>query len=252
MAENTKNTENPNLAIWNQVCQTEPQFTKPFSRAGGFRGTAIDAMYNIFRATELFGPLGISWGYEILSEQVLEGASLKDRSTGEIVGYEKIHEMKLHLWFIHNGEVGSLTTSGATTLVTSNKYGLVTDEEAVKKSLTDALTKALSWLGFSADVHMGLYDDVKYVQGLKAQAENKQEQDSPKQTEPQNTGQQSLEFPQIEGVSFEEITGHDGNRYTIAKGDTYNKRTVLGKLGFKRVKGQDGKWVIYRPAQKAA
>ena len=251
MTEDTKNTENPNLAIWNQVSQTEPQFTKSFSRAGGFRGTAIDAMYNIFRATELFGPLGIGWGYEILSEQILEGPALKDKNSGEVLGYEKIHEMKIHLWYRHNGEIGALTTSGATTLVTTNKYGVVMDEEAVKKSLTDAITKALSWLGFSADVHMGLYDDVKYVQGLKAQADNKGQKDQ-KQTEPQNTSQQSSEFPQIEGVKFKEVTGQDGNKYVVAKGDTYNKKAVLDKSGFKRVKGQDGKWVVYRPVQQAA
>lgn len=246
MTENSKNTDNSNLAIWNQVEETEPQFTKGFNRAGGFRGTAVDPVYNIFRATEMFGPIGIGWGYEIMSEQILEGAALKDKNSGEILGYEKVHEMKIHLWYHHQGQVGSLVTSGATTLVTANKYGLVTDEEAVKKSLTDAITKALSWLGFSADVHMGKFDDNKYVEGLKAK--NKDQN----QTEPENTGQQSSELPQVEGVTFEEVTGQDGNKYVVAKGDTYNKKSILDKYGFKRVKGQDGKWKVYRPVQQAA
>ena len=42
-------------------------------------------------------------------------------------------------------------------------FGPFTDEEAPKKSLTDALSKAMSWLGFAADIHLGRWDDNKYV-----------------------------------------------------------------------------------------
>ncbi|CAI1876548.1 Uncharacterised protein [Serratia fonticola] len=38
----------------------------------------------------------------------------------------------------------------------------MSDGEAPKKLLTDATKKALSQLGFSADVFLGLYDDVNY------------------------------------------------------------------------------------------
>jgi hypothetical protein len=37
------------------------------------------------------------------------------------------------------------------------------DDEAPKKSLTDAVGKCLSLLGFAADVHMGLWDGDKYT-----------------------------------------------------------------------------------------
>ncbi len=37
------------------------------------------------------------------------------------------------------------------------------DADFAKKIETDALTKALSKIGFNADVFMGRYDDVKYV-----------------------------------------------------------------------------------------
>jgi hypothetical protein len=43
------------------------------------------------------------------------------------------------------------------------------DEDAPKKATTDALTKLLSHLGFSADVFLGLYDDNKYVARLQQQ-----------------------------------------------------------------------------------
>lgn len=249
----TENTQNPNLTIWEQVKETDPKYTKTFNRAGGFRGTAVDPVYNIYRATEMFGPIGIGWGYEILSEQILEGAPIKDKDTGEIVGRDRIHEMKVKLWYKHQGEVGSLVASGATTLVSTNKYGAATDEEAVKKSLTDALSKALSWLGFSADVHLGLFDDNKYVRGLKAKNENNNQGEGQK---PQNqkSGQQpkTSEPPQVEGVTFKKTTGKDGKTYWIAEGDTFNKKSILDKYGFKRKKGDDGKWIVFKPVQQAA
>jgi recombination DNA repair RAD52 pathway protein len=40
------------------------------------------------------------------------------------------------------------------------------DEDAPKKAMTDALTKGLSHLGFSADVFLGLFDDNRYVQKM--------------------------------------------------------------------------------------
>jgi hypothetical protein len=43
----------------------------------------------------------------------------------------------------------------------------VPDDEAFKKATTDGITKALSYLGFSADIFVGLYDDSKYVDRLR-------------------------------------------------------------------------------------
>ena len=38
---------------------------------------------------------------------------------------------------------------------------------SAEKSLTDAVTKAASWLGIGADVHLGLWDDNKYTNNLR-------------------------------------------------------------------------------------
>ncbi len=40
------------------------------------------------------------------------------------------------------------------------------DDEAPKKAMTDAMTKAFSHLGMSADVFLGKFDDSKYVENL--------------------------------------------------------------------------------------
>lgn len=157
------------LAIWSQVEQTDPRYTKDFSRGGGFRGTAINATHLIRRATEIFGPCGIGWGYTVLTSQFIPGAPLDDRGT-----LEQIHCIHLRLWYLQgdsrdSGARGEIEHFGQTTFVGRNKNGFFTDEEAPKKSLTDALTKCLSMLGFAADVHGGRYDDNKYVSDLRQQ-----------------------------------------------------------------------------------
>ena len=52
----------PNMAIWEAVSVTDPSHTKKVNQRGGF--TAISAHYQVMRATEQFGPVGIGWGYE--------------------------------------------------------------------------------------------------------------------------------------------------------------------------------------------
>mgnify|MGYP001593102727 CR=1 FL=1 len=149
------------LAVWNHVCKTDPAFTKNFSKGGGFKGTATNAEYLVRKATELWGPFGGKWGIRNVKTSIVEGAPL-------FVGSAEV--CKETLWvteivlFHPDGEVPAF---GQTFLVSQNKNGLFTDEEAPKKSLTDAMTKALSWLGFAADIHLGLYDDNRYVNDLK-------------------------------------------------------------------------------------
>ena len=47
------------------------------------------------------------------------------------------------------------------------------DDEAPKKAMTDAMTKGFSHLGISADVFLGLFDNNKYVQEMKAKFDAK-------------------------------------------------------------------------------
>jgi hypothetical protein len=150
-----------NLALWEQVQTPDPAYTKSFTRGGGFSGTAINATWLVKRATEVWGPMGLNWGITICEEKILEGApfSLGD---GQIA-HEKIHCIRVDLWYPAGEQRGVVTQFGQTTFVGRNKHGCFTDEEAPKKSLTDAMTKALSLLGFAADVHMGKFDDNKYV-----------------------------------------------------------------------------------------
>jgi hypothetical protein len=143
-----------NLKLWQSVEKTDPKYTKAFNRAGGFSGTAINATYLIRKATEQWGPIGGAWGATVEDEKYVPGAD------GTI-----IHVIRIKFWHPD----GAFNSYGQTTFVGKNKNGAFTDEEAPKKSLTDAITKALAMLGFSADVFLGLYDDNKYVNDRKAE-----------------------------------------------------------------------------------
>jgi hypothetical protein len=146
-----------NMAIWSQVEMTDPSKTKPFNRQGGFRGTATNATFLAMRATELFGPWGTGWGWTVLDERYVEGHAFDERNRAVV------HVLKIRFWYVHNGQRGESEHYGQTMFVGKTSSGLFTDEEAPKKSLTDAMSKALSMLGFAADIHMGLFDDNKYV-----------------------------------------------------------------------------------------
>lgn len=156
--------ENTNTSIWDQVQETDPNYTKGFKRSGGFKGTSTNATFLARRATEIFGPMGIGWGLDIIDEKYVEGGELAGADARTV-----IHVVRARLWYILPGtdERGEITQFGQTTFVGSNQYGIYTDEEAPKKSLTDAMVKCLSLLGFAADIFLGLYDDNKYVTDLR-------------------------------------------------------------------------------------
>jgi hypothetical protein len=139
-----------NTALWEMVCKTDPAHTKKFTKGGGFSGTAIKPFYLIHKATEIFGVCGIGWGWKELENKVIGGVWCS----------------KVELWYINNNQRGTIEQWGQTVMQGKNKNGEFVDEEAPKKAVTDAITKCLSYLGFAGDVHMGLFDDSKYVDGL--------------------------------------------------------------------------------------
>lgn len=171
-----------NLEIWQKVEVTPPDHTKGFAgRAGGFKGTAMNATWLAQRATELFGPCGIGWGMTVLDDRYVSGAPLLDKD-GAVIGHELVHVVHAKLWYIHEGKRGEIEQYGQTQMVGKNKNGLFTDEEAPKKSMTDAMSKCLSMLGFGADIFKGYYDDNKYVNDLRREfREEEPQREAPRQ-----------------------------------------------------------------------
>lgn len=130
-----------NTRIWNEVCKTDPTMTQEVS-FGSRTFTAISAMSQIQKATEVFGPCGTAWGYNF---EVMEEAP------------PAMLVFKVTLWYETPGQFVQQFGSCPWNI------GERIDQDAPKKALTDGVTKCLSLLGFNADVHLGKYDDNKYV-----------------------------------------------------------------------------------------
>lgn len=146
-----------NLALWNLVAKTPPGQTKKIT-GKPYQGTSPKPYWLIQKATETFGPAGIGWGFQVVNERVEDGAP-----------GDKVHIAHVRVWYKWNGETGHVEHVGQTMFCGTNKKGPFTDEDAPKKSVTDAVVKALSMIGFAGDIFMGRYDDSKYVDGLIAE-----------------------------------------------------------------------------------
>lgn len=147
------------LNLWNKLGKTDPKHTKGFNRAGGFKGTAIKPIYTEQKMTEQFGPCGVGWGIDEPKFQTVPG------NDGQVAVY-----CWVSIW-IKDGDTVSAPIHGVggDMVVVKQSAGLRTDDEAFKKAFTDAVGNAMKHLGMSADVHMGLFDDSKYVNDVRAE-----------------------------------------------------------------------------------
>jgi len=136
-----------NLKLWNSVEKTDPQHTKK-ANVKGNKITSIKPQYQIYNATKQWGSYGCKWGLKNIN-----------------LGYE-LKEVGLvtfkALFYYPDGEFEIINT------ISIFKDGAQTklDDEFAKKVETDSLTKALSKLGFNADVFMGRFDDVRYIEEI--------------------------------------------------------------------------------------
>lgn len=147
-------------AIWDALGKTDPRHTKSFKRAGGFSGTALKPIWVEQRLTEVFGPCGTGWGMDEPQFQVVAGHN------SEVLVY-----CTLAAWYWRDEEKRYVFGVGGDKVVShikaNEKYKRPerweNDDEAFKKAFTDALLNAFKHVGVGADIHMGLFDDSKYV-----------------------------------------------------------------------------------------
>jgi hypothetical protein len=169
-----------NLSIWEKVEETSLKATKTVALEGR-TVTSLNGTAMFKEATKLWGPVGIGWGYEILEEVFQHGGPIVDDDKQKIAD-NMIHTIKLELWYKQGNEIGKVVHFGHTPFIYKTKWGPKTDFEAPKKSLTDAIKKCLSMLGFSADVYMGMFDDQEYVDSIAIKEKIQDAEDSSSET----------------------------------------------------------------------
>jgi len=182
-----------NLSIWTQVEKTDTRYTKD-AKVGGQNITSLNGTAMIMKATEIFGPAGIGFGWKVLEERFDPGVEIfiGEGDKRSSLGFTSNHTVRIEFWFMLDGQRGEIESYGCTNYIYKASYGMLTDGEAPKKSLTDAIKKALSALGFSADVFLGMFDDKDYVNALADEQAIEQAED--KAAEEERQKQERLDY----------------------------------------------------------
>lgn len=145
-----------NLDLWNKYADIDPAFTKKIT-GKDYSGTSPIPQYVIRCLTEMFGPVGKGFGWIVLAENF------------EPMGDTHLHWCRIRFWWRDEQGEHSVEEYGQTkaAYVTSQGKHRV-DEDAPKKSLTDAIVKGASHLGIASNIFMGRWDDQKYVDQVNA------------------------------------------------------------------------------------
>lgn len=142
--------ENANLKIYEQARSVPKEAIKEI-RGGRLAGFSdINPMWRIKRLTEIFGPCGKGWYYEIADKQI------------ETSGNEVAVFLTINLYVKYGDEWSKpIVGTGGSKMVAMEKSGAYFSDECFKMSLTDALSVAMKSLGIAADIYFAK-DRTKY------------------------------------------------------------------------------------------
>jgi len=157
-----------NIKLWRSVEKTPPSQVKP-AKLNGQNIKSVKPHYQRMKATEIFGSYGKGWGIVPESETFTQCQ----------IGDTHLLKYRAVLFYVVDGERFEFpicATEKEAYITSGGKGYLKIDDSADKKVATNALTKGLSFLGFSADVFHGLYDDASYVSRLQSEEAGEQEQ----------------------------------------------------------------------------
>ena len=144
-----RNVVNPpldNLRFYKQACEVPTDALKPI-QAGRLKGKSdINPMWRIRKLTEIFGPCGFGWRYEI------------DKQWTEVYGPEVKCFCNITL-YVRDPQTGEWSCGipgiGGSAIVTKEKSGPYVDDDGFKKALTDALSIAMKALGVAGNIWYG-------------------------------------------------------------------------------------------------
>ena len=131
-----------NIAIYEQARLVPKSAIKPIVN-GRLKGKSdINPVYRIKRMTEIFGPCGIGWRYEIVKQWL------------ETYGNEVKAFTHINLYIKWDGEWSeAIPGIGGAAFVSMESKGAYVSDECYKMSLTDALSVSMKALGIAADIY---------------------------------------------------------------------------------------------------
>lgn len=207
-----------NLELWHKVERTNPKYTKN-AKVSGNAITAIAPQYQIMNVTEQFGSYGSTWGFkDIELDYSLVNVPFKREKTEgvypnkKVIGVEDAYMGLVVFKAIFFYPDGEFPIINSISLFTNNDMTKL-DDNFAKKVETDALTKAISKLGFNADIFMGKFDDQRYVEDM-----NKEFGNTPTTTTPPPSDKPKLPWlNETDKENWDNVVNAMKGGYTLAQ-----------------------------------
>lgn len=132
-----------NLDLYRKL-QSVPDDAKKPIEDGALKGmTQINPIWRIQKMTEVFGPFGIGWWYEI-----------RDRWIEAVAEGEVLAFVEILLYYVLDGQVShGVPGIGGSKMVSFRGNDAVISDECYKMALTDAIGNAGKNIGLAADVY---------------------------------------------------------------------------------------------------
>ena len=142
------------LELWNKFNQPPKEALKPIL-AGRLKGkTDINPQWRFKALTEVFGPCGTGWKYEIKRVWNEPGSDDQVFAFAEV---ELFYVTESGLWST------PIPGIGGSMLIEKESKGMHSSDEGYKMAVTDAISVACKPLGVAADIYMGQWDGDKYT-----------------------------------------------------------------------------------------
>lgn len=153
--------------LWNKVKSISREHTKR-ANVGGQDMLSVNSIAMVELLTSAIGPIGDKWFYSIKEERYDNTRPLMIGGAPVIVDgatlWEQTHTVRLEFYIDHGPGFHSFEQYGHTPYRYATSSGkIMVDQEAPKKSVTDALKKCMSLLGVAADVYSGALDNPDYA-----------------------------------------------------------------------------------------
>lgn len=143
-----------NMTIYAKMAEPPKSALKTI-QAGRLRGMSdINPQWRYKIMTEMFGICGIGWKFNIDKTWLENGCNGEVVANAQVSVYVRDPETKE--WS------DAIVGVGGSMLITNEKSGLHTSDEAFKMAVTDAFSTSLKMLGVAAAIYEGRWDGSKY------------------------------------------------------------------------------------------
>ena len=160
MPDETIPDNDPNMRIWKEVWKVEEKYTKLIKDGKGLHSIVPMSIFK--QATELWGPVGEGWGFDIEEEGMIFHDN-KERP------WDALYQMKIKFWY--DGPL-QLTPGGTALNRLPHTIGVSSpaifehrggnhyaNPNFYKSALTGAIINAMSRLGYGGSVRLGEHDE---------------------------------------------------------------------------------------------